>query len=263
MTNTIPKFDHSLITRDERGVYTLQIHNAKSLNIISTAVAIDLTRAAKWIGTQEDARAVIIRGSGEKAFIGGANIFEMAELDPETARVFITNLRLLCEAVAAIPVPTIARLNGLCLGVGMELAAACDIRLASADATFGMPEVRIGIPSVIHAVLFPTLIGPGATNWLLITGEMIDARQALDWKYVQFVAKEGEIDQLVERTITPIVASGPNAIRDQKTLLQYWRESSIEAGLDRSVDIFGQSFRTNEPAKYMAPFLARKKPEAK
>lgn len=263
MTNTIPEFDHSLISRDERGVYTLQIHNAKNLNIISTAVAIDLTQAAKWIGAQEDARAVIIRGSGEKAFIGGANIFEMAELDPESARVFISNLRFLCEAVAAIPVPTIARLNGLCLGVGMELAAACDIRLASADASFGMPEVRIGIPSVIHAVLFPALIGPGATNWLLVTGEMIDAKQALDWKFVQFVSETGEIDALIEHTVAPIAASGPNAIRAQKALLQYWSESSIEAGLDRSVDVFGQSFRTNEPAEYMAPFLARKKPEAK
>ncbi len=256
--NPIPHFAHSLITRDERGVYTLQICDAKSLNILATPVTRGLTEAARWIAKQNDARAVILRGTGEKAFVGGANIFEMAELDPQRGREFITQLRHLCEAVASIPVPTIARIPGFCLGGGLELAAACDIRLASNNAVFGMPEVRVGIPSVIHAALLPRLIGQGATNWLLLTGETVDAQQALRWGFLQFVCEDNALDALVERTVHPIVQSGPRAVRSQKALLQFWQESSLEAGIDRSVQAFGEAFETDEPLRYMAPFLQRK-----
>lgn len=258
MTAPIPSFAHAHVTRDERGVYTLQIHDAKSLNILASAVTLSLIDAARWIAAQDDARAVVIRGSGDRAFVGGANIYEMAELDPQGARAFITRLRDLCDAVAAIPVPTIARIPGFCLGAGMELAAACDIRLGSEDGVFGMPEVRVGIPSVIHAVLLPALIGPGPTNWLLLTGETVDAAQARQWGFLEFVCEAGELDALVERTVAPIAASGPLAVRSQKALLRYWSESTVEAGLDRSVDAFGAAFTTDEPRRFMAPFLARK-----
>ncbi|MFC4273621.1 enoyl-CoA hydratase [Achromobacter aloeverae] len=259
MTSPVPTFSHALVTRDDRGIYTLQIHDAKSLNILATPVTLSLIEAARWIAAQDDARAVVIRGAGDKAFVGGANIYEMAELDPQGARVFITRLRDLCDAVAAIPVPTIARLPGFCLGVGMELAAACDIRLASADAVFGMPEVRVGIPSVIHAVLFPAIIGQGPTNWLLLTGDTVDANQAAQWGFVEFVSETGGLDALVERTAASIAASGPRAVRAQKGLLRYWSESTAQAGLDRSVAVFGDAYTTDEPRRYMAPFLDRKK----
>lgn len=258
-SSPIPALPHALVTRDAHGVYTLQIHEAKSLNILSTPVIRDLTAAARWIGAQPDARVVIVRGTGDKAFVGGANIYEMAELDPQRAREFITGLRHLCEAVADLPVPTIARISGFCLGGGLELAAACDIRLGSDDAVFGMPEVRVGIPSVIHAALLPALIGPGATNWLLLTGENVDAAQALRWGFLQFACAPSELDALVQRTVTPILSSGPRAIRSQKALLQYWRHASEEAALDRSVDAFGAAFTTDEPRTYMAPFLTRKR----
>jgi enoyl-CoA hydratase/carnithine racemase len=259
MARPIPSFPHALVSRDEHGVYTLQIHDAKSLNILASAVTLSLTEAAQWIAAQDDARAVVIRGTGDKAFIGGANIYEMAELEPEGARCFITNLRRLCDAVADIPVPTIARIPGFCLGAGMELAAACDIRLGSRDAVFGMPEVRVGIPSVIHAVLLPQLIGPGATNWMLLTGETIDGEQALRWGFLQFACETEALDALVKSTLDPIVASGPLAVRSQKSLLRYWAHSTVEAGLDRSVEVFGNAFATSEPSRYMAPFLARKR----
>lgn len=259
MTAAIPDFPHSIVTRDGRGVYTLQIHDAKSLNILATPVTQGLTEAANWIGRQSDARAVVLRGAGDKAFVGGANIFEMAELDPARGREFISCLRRLCDAVAAIPVPTIARLPGLCLGAGMELAAACDIRLGSDDGVFGMPEVRIGIPSVIHAALLPSLIGQGATNWLLLTGENVDAKQALQWGYLQFVCPAGQLDELVEQTVHAIVQNGPIAVRSQKTLLQHWQEASLESAIDNSVQAFGEAFATDEPKTYMTPFLSRKR----
>lgn len=258
MTAAIPDFPHSIVTRDDRGVYMLQIHDAKSLNILATPVISGLTEAAIWIAAQPDARAVVLRGAGDKAFVGGANIFEMAELEPASGREFISGLRRLCDAVGAIPVPTIARLPGLCLGGGLELAAACDIRLGSDDGIFGMPEVRIGIPSVIHAALLPGMIGQGATNWLLLTGENVDAEQALRWGFLQFVCPAGKLDELVEKTLGQILHNGPIAVRSQKSLLRHWQQASIEEAIDHSVNAFGEAFATDEPRKYMAPFLSRK-----
>lgn len=258
MSNSIPTFPHALVTRDQRGVYTLQIVDAKSINILSTPVSLGLTEAAHWIAQQTDARAVLIRGSGDRAFVGGADLYEMSELDPASGRVFITNLRKLCDAVRDIPVPSIARVAGYCLGAGLELAAACDIRLGSDRAQFAMPEVRVGIPSVIHAVLLPALIGPGAANWLLLTGETVDAAQALRWGLLQFASPAEQLDELVERTLAAIVASAPHAVRSQKALLRYWEASTLEAGLDRSVAHFGAAFDTGEPRQYMRRFLDQK-----
>ncbi|MFI5615024.1 enoyl-CoA hydratase [Amycolatopsis sp. NPDC051903] len=258
MTSFIPTFAHAHVTRDERHVYTVTIRDAKSRNILSSAVTLSVTDAVRWVAAQADARALVFRGDGERAFIGGADIHEMAALEPQSAREFITRLRGLCDALASVPVPTIARIRGFCLGGGLEVAAACDIRLGSNDAVFGMPEVRVGIPSVIHAVLLPALIGPGATNWLLLTGENVDAGQALRWGFLQFVSEPEELDELVERTVQPIVAAGPRAVRAQKSLLRYWRDASPEAGIDRSVDAFGDAFTTDEPSRYMEPFLSRR-----
>jgi enoyl-CoA hydratase/carnithine racemase len=259
MNTEIPSFAHSTITRDDRGVYTLRITDAKSINVLGSAVIKGLTLAVDWIAGQTDARAVVLRGTGEKAFVGGADIDEMAGLDASSAQVFITNLRVLCEAVRNIPVPTVARIPGYCLGAGLELAAVCDIRLASDQARFGMPEVRVGIPSVIHACLLPSLLGQGAANWLLLTGEMVDAEQALRWGFVQFVTTADKLDQLLEQTVAPIASGAPHAVRSQKALLRYWQESTIKAGLDRSVAAFGAAFDTGEPRQYMSHFLKRKK----
>ena len=259
MGKAIPSFPHSRINRDERCVYTIEIHDAKRLNILSSAVILGMTAATNWISAQTDARAVIIRGSGEDAFVGGADIFEMAALQtPAAGRAFIGRLRDLCDAVIAVPVPTIARISGFCLGGGLELAAACDIRLGAQNAVFGMPEVRIGIPSVVHALLLPRLIGQGATNWMLLTGDTITADQALRWGFLQFASAATELDALVEQTIASILASGPHAVRSQKALLRFWQSATTEAGIDRSVEAFGEAFTTDEPHNCMAPFLKRK-----
>lgn len=255
---SIPGFDHCAITRDARGVYTATIVNAKSLNILGSPVIRSLAAALRWIAAREDARALVLTGSGERAFVGGADIFEMAALEPEGARDFISGLADLCEAVRAVPVPTIARIRGFCLGGGLELAAACDIRLGATDAVFGMPEVRVGIPSVIHAALLPGLIGPGATNWLLMTGANVDAQQALSWGFLQFAAPPEALDALVEDTLSGIVESGPVAVRAQKALLRAWEGDTLPEAVARSVDAFAASFEGDEPGAFMAPFLARR-----
>jgi enoyl-CoA hydratase len=140
----------------------------------------------------------------------------------------------------------------------MELAAACDIRIGSGRASFGMPEVRVGIPSVIYASLLPGLIGAGAARWLLLTGASIDARQALQWGVLQWVGAPDALDGLVEDTVAAIAPGGPLAVRAQKSLLRHWETDSPQEGMERSVTAFAEAFITGEPARQMAPFLQRK-----
>src|SRR5713226_3976871 len=175
---------HCGVDRDPRGVVRLTICGAGSLNILSSAVTDGVREGFEKLAGDRDIRAVILAGQSEKSMIGGADIKEMAGLDQKSAEAFITRLRDLCEAVRAFPAPVVARMPGWCLGGGLEVAAACDIRIAAHAAKFGMPEVRVGIPSVIQAALLPRLIPRGRARWRLITAENIHAPPALAWGLV-------------------------------------------------------------------------------
>ena len=191
---------HCGVDRDPRGVVRLTICNAGSLNILGSAVINGVREGLEVLAAERQIRVLVIAGQSEKSMIGGADIKEMATLDQASAEKFITGLRDLCEAVRAFPAPVIARMPGWCLGGGLEFAAACDFRIAAHDAKFGMPEVRVGIPSVIHAALLPRLIGWGRARWLIMTAENIDAPTALAWGLVDVVAPEGGLDAAVEKT---------------------------------------------------------------
>jgi enoyl-CoA hydratase/carnithine racemase len=148
---------------------------------------------------------------------------------------------------------------GWCLGGGLEVAAACDFRVAAHDARFGMPEVRVGIPSVIHAALLPRLIGWGRARWLVMTAENIAAPTALDWGLVDVVAAQGGLDEAVERVIKMLLECGPEALRSQKALLRQWEELPLTESVNLSVGVFGRSFLTDEPTRLMQAFVNRKR----
>lgn len=246
-------------SKNPQGVVNLTIRNAGSLNILGTPV-IDGLRAALSVLAQDDQiRAVIFRGAGEKALIGGADIKEMAGLDQASAERFITGLGELCEAVRQFPAPVVARVAGWCLGGGLEVAAACDFRIASSDAKFAMPEVKVGIPSVIHAALLPRLIGAGRSRWLVMTGATIDATTALDWGFVDAVSPPDTIDATIGELIDGLVACGREALRAQKLLCRQWEDLPLQDCVRNSVKIFGQAFLTGEPQRHMRTFLDRKR----
>src|SRR3954471_2651100 len=193
---------HCGVDRDARGVVRLTICNAGSLNILGSATINGVREGLQALAPERAIRALVVVGQSEKSMIGGADIKEMATLDQASAEKFITGLRDLCEAARAFPAPVIARMPGWCLGGGLEFAAACDFRIAAHDAYFGMPEVRVGIPSVIHAALLPRLIGWGRARWLIMTAATIDAPTALNWGLVDVVAGEGRLDDEVETVVT-------------------------------------------------------------
>ncbi len=240
---------------DPRGVATLTIDNAAKLNTLHSRLMISLVAEADALAQRSDLRAVVLRGTGERAFIGGADITEMAALDAATARGFITLVHQSCEALRRMPVPVLARISGYALGAGLEIAASCDLRLAASDARFGMPEVRIGIPSVVEAALLPRLIGWGRARLLLLTGETIDAAQALAWGLVEEVVPSDELDAAVERVLVSILASGPHAVRLQKELIRTWEECTLADAIEHGIDSFAGAWDTDEPTRRMTDFL--------
>src|ERR1700737_461997 len=246
---------HCGVDRDPRGVVRLTICNAGSLNTLSSAVTDGIREGFEKLAGDKTIRAVILAGQSEKSMIGGADIKEMAKLDQPSAEAFITRLRDLCEAVRQFPAPVIARLPGWCLGGGLEVAAACDFRIAAHDARFGMPEVRVGIPSVIHAALLPRLIGWGRARWLVMTAENIDAPTALAWGLVDVVAPGGGLDDAVEKTVAALLECAPEALRAQKSLLRQWEDLPLKQSVDLGIGVFGQAFLTGAPQRLMRAFV--------
>jgi enoyl-CoA hydratase/carnithine racemase len=251
----MPSHDLIRIDRDARGVATVTITNARKLNTLNSAVMTALVDAVDALGADSTLRAVVLRGEGTRAFIGGADITEMARLDAPSARAFITLVHRSCDVFRRLPVPAIARIQGFVLGAGLEVAAACDMRVAAADARFGMPEVRIGIPSVVEAALLPQLIGWGRTRELLLTGETIDAATAERWGLVEEVVAAEDLDAAVERRVVAILEGGPLAIRAQKALIRDWEDLSIPDAIQRGIDSFAASWNSDEPARMMGGFL--------
>ena len=248
------------ITRDENGVARMTIGDARKANILNTPVMERLLAGFEKLAQDRTLRVLVLTGSGDRSFIGGADVREMAALDQASATQFIGKLCAVCEAVRAFPAPAVARVNGWCLGGGLELAMACDLRVASTAAKFAMPEVRLGIPSVIHAALMPRLIGSARARWMILTGATIDAQTALDWGLVNAVAAPEALDAAVASAIAPILECGPQTIRAQKMLLREWEQLPLSEAIEASIPAFARAFATGEPQRYMGDFLrAREK----
>jgi enoyl-CoA hydratase len=244
--------------RPEGGhIARLTIDNPGKLNSLNSALMEEIVETASGLAADPQLRLAILTGTGGRAFVGGADIAEIAALDHAAARRFITSVHRCCDAFRRLPVPVIARIEGFALGAGLELAAACDLRVASEGSVFGMPEVAIGIPSVVEAALLPRLIGPGRARRLLLTGETIGAAEALDWGLVDAVAPTDGLDEAVERFVQPILAAGPRAVRLQKSLILDWEELPIGAAIERGIDSFVSAFDTDEPARMAGAALAR------
>ena len=248
---------HATASLDASGIATLTLRNAKQLNIVGTPAILELTAAIDTLKQRADVRVLILRGEGDKAFIGGADIYEMSTLTPPTAEAFITRLKNLCEAVRSFPAPVIARLSGYTLGAGLEVAAACDLRISSAQGVYGMPEVAVGIPSVIHAVLLPMLIGNSRATWLLMTGESIDAATALQWGLVQEVCAPGQLDSRIVQLAERLAGFGATALAQQKVLMRSWQSLAPDVAIEATVAEFGKAFATDEPQRYMEAFINR------
>lgn len=239
---------------DEK-VLRIVVNRPGKLNALDSALTKALRDAFLDCGERADLRCLVLTGTG-KAFIGGADINEMAGLDPAGARAFITGLHQVCAAIRACPVPVLAQINGYCLGGGLEVAAAADIRIAADSARFGMPEVKVGIPSVIEAALLPPLIGWGRTRDILLTGRGFTAAQALEWGFLSATAAPADLPGAVADQVAQILEAGPNAVRLQKRLIARWEELAPAQRIAAGIDSFAQAYAdSDEPRRMMREAL--------
>jgi enoyl-CoA hydratase/carnithine racemase len=240
-------------------VARLVLSNPAKLNALSPAVIVALHAQATKLADDAELRVVVLSGAGGRAFAAGADLGTLTKLDADTGRDFITALHEAIDAVRRIPVPVIAMLRGHCFGAAMELAAACDMRIADTTLVAGMPEVKLGIPSVIEACLLPRLIGWGKASELLMTGENIDAGEALRVGFVQRLCAPDELERQTRRWVDAILAAGPGAVRAQKRIMRGWEETPEAPAIAASIDEFAAIFPTGEPARFMRPFTERRK----
>ena len=246
----IDELPHGVVAR-------LTIDNARSLNALSAALMEEFVAALDRLTGDQKLRAVILTGAGDKSFIVGADITEMAAIaDAASAKVFITRLHRCCDAIRKFPMPVIARIAGYCFGAGLEIAAACDLRIASETATFGMQEVKLGIPSVIEAALLPTLVGFGRAREILLLGEKFSAADALAWGLLERVAPPSALDAAVDACIDSLLSSRPRAVRLQKRLIRQWEELTLSAAIAAGIDAFAAAYESDEPGAAMRDFLA-------
>ena len=241
-----------------QGVATISIERDEKRNALNTATAKGIADAAEKLTLDKTLRAVVLRSAGTKAFSAGADIGELSSLDQSTAFGFIDNLRRAIKAIFDLPVPVICRIQGACIGGAMEMAAACDLRIASDNAGFCMPEVRVGIPSVIQAALLPRIMGRGRAGWLVLSGDVIDARTAFDWGFIEQIVAPEQLDSAVDEAVASILASAPEAVRTQKRLLKDWDSLPLDQAITASMETFAASYKGDEPAAYMAHIVNRK-----
>jgi enoyl-CoA hydratase len=254
------KVDISWDRRPAGVVAHVVFDNARRLNVLNPPALLDLTEAFRSLAREDDLRVVVLSGAGGRAFIGGADINHMAAMrEAEDGRAFITLVHKLCQSIRDCPVPVICRLEGYTLGAGLEVAAACDMRIAADDAHFGMPEVKVGVPSVVEAALLPRLIGWGRTSWMLLTAENIGAAKAEAWGLVEEVVPAAKIAEAVERCVRSIVEGTPLAVRAQKRLMRRWERLSLDEAVQAGIDAFAQSVSDGEHIAPMTAFVNRKK----
>ena len=226
------------------GIARIFLNRAEKVNALNSALLDSLSAEIERLASDKSLRVVVIAGRG-KVFCAGADVGELAGLNASTAPAFVGRVHRVCAALRALPVPVVARLHGVVIGAGLEIAAACDLRVAAQGTRFAMPEVKLGIPSVVEAALLPRLMGSGRAAWLVLTGEAIDAERAYEWGLVEEVTEE--LDQTVDRVVQSLVAADRQALRVQKQLLQLWDEAPLGRSIDASLARFAEAYAGGVP----------------
>lgn len=231
----------------------------KRLNLVSQATLNTATEQFRDLSETAGLRCVVLSGADDQAFIGGANLQQLGSLTPDTAEAFIRSIHNFCAALRQAPQPVIAAMRGYCIGAGLEIAAACDIRIGDETVQCGMPEVRVGVPSVIEAALLPGLIGWGRARELMLRGNLLNAEQSLACGLLQHCLPAAELEAAALNIADDICHGTPQAMAAQKALFDAWENLPIDAAIEAGVKAFVRAYESDEPATAVAEFFAQKK----
>lgn len=249
-------------TRDN--IATISINRPKVLNALNLETVEELEQAVRQAGDRADVRVIVITGAGDKAFVSGADIAAMREMGKSQAAEFAGAGHRCMNAIENCPRPTIAAVNGYALGGGTELAIACDIIVASENAKFGLPEVKLGLyPGFGGTQRLPRLIGASRAREMIFTGRIITAREAFGWDLVNHVYPQAELMENVMRMASEIAANSPVAVSAAKRVVREGLDMHRNDGLKNEQQQFSNLFTTDDRIEGMTAFLEKRKPNFK
>ncbi len=241
------------------GVATVTVNRADKLNALNDRVVSQLQQAADSLHADDLVRGVILTGAGAKAFVAGADIGDLAKQGVLEGRQRALAGQAMLRAFETMGKPVLAAVNGYALGGGCELAMACHIRIASENARFGQPEVKLGItPGYGGTQRLPRIVGKGNALHLLLTGEQIDAREALRIGLVSKVVPADRLLPEADALIRTVLANGPVAVQLVMEAVDRGLEMTLEEGLALEADAFGLVASTADMKEGLAAFLEKR-----
>lgn len=244
------------VTVSESGVLSLVFDRPDALNALTDDLVAGIEAALETVDGSA-VRCVVLSGAGEQAFSAGADVSVFDGLDPVEGTVWTV-----FETLAEFPQPTVAEIDGLCLGAGLELALACDIRLATERSSFGQPEIRLGfVPGGGGISRLQRLVGPGRAKELVFRGHRIDAETAARWGLVNRAVPADEFDDAVDDVVVDIAGGPPVGLRAAKRVFDSGADASLSAGLLLESQAFGLLLTTDDVAEGVAAFEADREPE--
>jgi enoyl-CoA hydratase len=247
--------------RKSGAIATLTIDRPKALNALNQATLAEIFRALHDAASDADVHGVIVTGSGNKAFVAGADIAEIASASPLQAQEFTRLGQAVFDLVETLGKPVIAAVNGYALGGGCELAMACTLRIAAANASFGQPEVKLGvIPGFGGTQRLPRLVGKGRAMQIILTAENVDAREAHRIGLVNEVVEPERLMARVEELLLRIIGNAPLAVRLAMEAINHGLESGQAQGLALESVSFALCASTDDKREGTAAFLERRPP---
>lgn len=251
-------YEH-LLWEVEGRIALVQFNRPKVLNALNPAVLTELDDVCARVESDDNIGALILTGAGDKAFVAGADIKYLSTLDPNGGRDFCRFGQKVCNRLAQMPKPTIAAVNGFALGGGCEVAMACQMRIASENAKFGQPEVKLGvIPGYAGTQRLPRLIGLGRALELLLTGNIIDAAEAYRIGLVNRVTPPGELIPTARKIAQDILKVSPIAARYTIEAACKGIEMSFEDGQNLEATLFGLVVSTADAKEGLAAFIEKR-----
>ena len=259
----MPQSYETLLVERRGRVAVVTINRPEKRNALNIQTRAEGAAALEELRADEEVRVVVFTGAGDKAFIAGADIAEFAGRTANVQRDVMTG-RSLFTAIDTFPKPVIAMINGYCLGGGCELAMACDLRIASERASFGQPEINLGIiPGGGGTQRLTRLVGEGKAMELILTGEIIDAQTAYNYGLVNTVVAAEELETKTMEIANRIAEKSPIALRMAKEAVKTASRAPLDEGLRREIDLFALCFSSEDKDEGVKAFLEKRKPEFK
>lgn len=251
----------NLLVETSDQVRRITVNRPDKLNALNAVTVAELHDAFTRAGDDDDVRVVVLTGAGEKAFVAGADISEIRGLNPTAARGFSWSGQRLMLAIERLGKPVIAAVNGYALGGGCELALACSVRIAATTATFGLPEINLGImPGFGGTQRLGRLVGAARATELALTGRMIDAEKALAWGLVSSVEEGTRLGAAADELAARLAASAPHAMAGILDAINIGLDLPLEAGLAMETDRFALCCSTEDMREGTSAFLDKRKP---